>query len=115
MLGASNRWLRLPIAGFTRAPCVASFGRTQSRTPPSRQSCRSVSFTEVNEMDQSPMRTLLQLTRRLMIGLVWLYCLGVIVLAVVWLAGVQGIWWLDLANVFALWLFAPLLLLAPII
>jgi endonuclease/exonuclease/phosphatase family metal-dependent hydrolase len=34
---------------------------------------------------------------------------------VVWLAGVQGIWWLDLANVFALWLFAPLLLLAPII
>jgi vancomycin resistance protein VanJ len=60
------------------------------------------------------MRTLLWMTGRLVVGLTWIYCVGVIILALFWLAGVQGIWWLDLANIFALYLFAPLLLLAPI-
>jgi endonuclease/exonuclease/phosphatase family metal-dependent hydrolase len=60
------------------------------------------------------MRTLLRMTGRLLVGLIWLYYVVIIVLALLWLAGIQGIWWLDLANVFALCLFAPLLLLAPI-
>ncbi len=59
------------------------------------------------------MRTLLRMTGRLLVGLTWIYCIGLVVLALLWLAGIQGIWWLDLVNVFALCLFAPLLLLAP--
>jgi endonuclease/exonuclease/phosphatase (EEP) superfamily protein YafD len=43
-----------------------------------------------------------------------LYCAGLLVLALLWTIGIQGIWWLDLANVFALCLFAPLALLAPV-
>jgi hypothetical protein len=60
------------------------------------------------------MRTLPRMTGRLLVGLTWIYCVVIVVLALLWLAGIQGIWWLDLANVFALCLFAPLLLLAPI-
>ena len=60
------------------------------------------------------MRTLLWMIGRLLVGLSWIYCVGIAVLALLWLAGIQGIWWLDLANVFALCLFVPLLLLAPI-
>ena len=60
------------------------------------------------------MRTLLRMTGRLLVDLTWIYCVGIVILALLWLAGIQGIWWLDLANVFALCLFAPLLLLAPI-
>ena len=48
------------------------------------------------------MRTLLRMTGRLLVGLTWLYCVGVVILALLWLAGIHGIWWLDLANVFAL-------------
>ena len=51
------------------------------------------------------MRTLLWMIGRLLVGLSWIYCVGIAVLALLWLAGVQGIWWLDLANVFALCLF----------
>jgi len=60
------------------------------------------------------MRTLLRMTGRLLVGLTWIYCVTIVILALLWLVGIQGIWWLDLANVFALCLFAPLLLLAPI-
>jgi endonuclease/exonuclease/phosphatase family metal-dependent hydrolase len=60
------------------------------------------------------MRTLLRMTSLLLIGLTWAYCVGLVILALLWLAGIQGIWWLDLANVFALCLFTPLLLLVPI-
>jgi vancomycin resistance protein VanJ len=60
------------------------------------------------------MRTLLRMTGRLLLSLIGIYCVGLVVLALLWLFGVYGIWWLDLANVFALCLFAPLLLLAPL-
>jgi hypothetical protein len=60
------------------------------------------------------MRTLLRMTGRLLVDLTWIYCVGIIILALLWLASIQGIWWLELANVFVLCLFAPLLLLAPI-
>jgi len=60
------------------------------------------------------MRALLRMTGQLVVGLTWIYCAGVIILALLWLSGLQGIWWLDLANIFALYLFAPLVLLAPI-
>jgi endonuclease/exonuclease/phosphatase (EEP) superfamily protein YafD len=42
-----------------------------------------------------------------------LYCAGLLVLALLWETGIQRYWWLNLANIFALFLFAPLLLLAP--
>lgn len=60
------------------------------------------------------MGTLLRMTGRLLVGLTWIYCVGIIVLALLWLSGIQGFWWLDLANVFALCLFAPLVLIVPI-
>jgi vancomycin resistance protein VanJ len=60
------------------------------------------------------MHNLLRLTGRLLLNLVRLYCIGIVALALLWLAGVHGIWWLDLANVFALCLFAPLVLLVPL-
>src|SRR5215212_8439007 len=59
------------------------------------------------------MPTLLRMTGRLLVGLTWIYCVGIVVLALLWLAGIQGIWWLDLANVFALCLFAPIAWLIP--
>src|SRR5215212_3448256 len=60
------------------------------------------------------MPTLLRMTGRLLVGLTWIYSAGIVALALIWLFGVYGIWWLDLANVFALCLFAPLLVLAPL-
>jgi endonuclease/exonuclease/phosphatase (EEP) superfamily protein YafD len=59
------------------------------------------------------MRALLWTARRLLVVAAMLYCAGLLVLALLWTIGVQGVWWLDLANVFALCLFAPLALLAP--
>ena len=52
------------------------------------------------------MRIMLRMTGRLLVGLAWIYCVVIVVMALLWLAGIQGIWWLDLANVFALCLFA---------
>jgi vancomycin resistance protein VanJ len=60
------------------------------------------------------MRILLRTTGSLLLGATWIYCVGVAALALVWFADYQGMWWLDLANVFALYLFAPLLLIAPL-
>ena len=59
------------------------------------------------------MRALLRTARRLMAVAAMLYCAVLLVLALLWTIGIQGIWWLDLANVFALCLFAPLAFLAP--
>jgi endonuclease/exonuclease/phosphatase (EEP) superfamily protein YafD len=59
------------------------------------------------------MRSLRQVTRRLLAVATILYCIGLVVLALLWTMGIQGFWWLDLANIFALYLFAPLLLLGP--
>src|SRR5215212_9776751 len=60
------------------------------------------------------MPTLLRMTGRLLVGLTWIYYIVIVVLALLWLVGIQGIWWLDLANVLAVCLFAPLLLFAPL-
>ncbi len=59
------------------------------------------------------MRTLLRTARRLLAIATILYCAGLLVLALLWTIGFQGVWWLELANIFAPHLFAPLLLLAP--
>ena len=60
------------------------------------------------------MRMVLQKSRQLLGGLVWLYVLGVMVLGLLWLAGIHGRWWLDLLNIFALYVFAPLVVLVPL-
>jgi vancomycin resistance protein VanJ len=49
----------------------------------------------------------------LLSGMAVLYCAAVIALGLAWTIGPGGIWWLELSNIFALYLFAPLLLLAP--
>jgi endonuclease/exonuclease/phosphatase (EEP) superfamily protein YafD len=59
------------------------------------------------------MRALLWTARRLLAVVAILYCAGLLVLALLWTIGIQGIWWLNLANVFALCLFAPLAIVAP--
>jgi vancomycin resistance protein VanJ len=51
--------------------------------------------------------------RGLLIGTAVLYCIVVVALGLIWTFGPDGIWWLELSNIFALFLFAPLLLLAP--
>jgi endonuclease/exonuclease/phosphatase (EEP) superfamily protein YafD len=50
----------------------------------------------------------------LLASLAAIYCAGVVVLAVLWLAGVRATWWLNLAQIFALYLCAPVLVLAPL-
>jgi endonuclease/exonuclease/phosphatase (EEP) superfamily protein YafD len=42
-----------------------------------------------------------------------IYCIGLLALAALWALAGQRAWWLELANTFALLLFAPLLLLLP--
>ena len=59
------------------------------------------------------MRTIGLVLRRLLSDAAAIYCGGVIVLVALWHTAAQPPWWLALANVFALYLFAPLLLLAP--
>jgi vancomycin resistance protein VanJ len=58
-------------------------------------------------------RTLTRAARGLLIGAAMLYCIAVVVLGLLWTIGPDRAWWLALSNVFALYLFAPLLLLAP--
>jgi endonuclease/exonuclease/phosphatase (EEP) superfamily protein YafD len=59
------------------------------------------------------MRTLLRTARRFLALATISYCVGLFVLALLWTIGIQGLWWLDLTNIFALYLFAPLVLLVP--
>ena len=59
------------------------------------------------------MGTVTRLARWLLIGAAMLYCVAVVALALLWSLHPDGIWWLALSNVFALYLFAPLLLIAP--
>jgi endonuclease/exonuclease/phosphatase (EEP) superfamily protein YafD len=56
---------------------------------------------------------LLRMARRSLPGVPMLYCVGLFVLALLWTSGIQGVWWLELTNIFALCLFAPLVILAP--
>jgi endonuclease/exonuclease/phosphatase (EEP) superfamily protein YafD len=60
------------------------------------------------------MHPLVRTTRRLLVGATSIYCVGLIVLALLWAIGIRGIWWVDLTNIFALHLFAPFLLLGPL-
>jgi len=60
------------------------------------------------------MDTLLRTARWLLASATILYCVGLLVLELLWKTGTQEYWWLNLANIFALLLFAPLLLLAPL-
>ena len=43
----------------------------------------------------------LRATRRLLIGATLIYCISMIVLALLWVAAGQQTWWLALSNVFA--------------
>jgi endonuclease/exonuclease/phosphatase (EEP) superfamily protein YafD len=52
-------------------------------------------------------------TRWLLIGATLIYCIGLLTLAVLWATAGSPPWWLAIANVFALLLFAPLLLCIP--
>jgi endonuclease/exonuclease/phosphatase (EEP) superfamily protein YafD len=58
-------------------------------------------------------RALLRATRWLLIGATLIYCLGLLILAALWASAGPRPWWLEIANVFALLLFAPLLLFIP--
>jgi hypothetical protein len=51
--------------------------------------------------------------RRLLIGATLIYCLGVVILMILWTTYIRQAWWVALSNVFALYLFAPLLLFVP--
>jgi hypothetical protein len=51
--------------------------------------------------------------RRALIGAAMIYSIAVVALGLLWTIGPDHAWWLALSNVFALYLFAPLLLLAP--
>ena len=59
------------------------------------------------------MRALLRTTRGLLIGAASLYCIILVALGVLWTIQPQRTWWLAFSNIFALYLFAPLLVLAP--
>ena len=59
------------------------------------------------------MGTVTRLARGLLIGAALLYCVAVIALVLLWSLDPDRIWWLALSNVFALYLFVPLLLIAP--
>lgn len=54
-----------------------------------------------------------QMLHRLLIGGTLLYCVGVLGLALLWNGEIRENMWLELANIFAPHLFAPLLLLLP--
>ncbi len=59
------------------------------------------------------MQALRRATRWLLIGATLIYCIGLLTLAALWAATAPQPWWLAIANVFALLLFAPLLLCIP--
>src|SRR5689334_11799749 len=59
------------------------------------------------------MQALRRTTRNLIIGATVLYALGLLALAALWASAAPQPWWLTITNVFALLLFAPLLLCIP--
>ena len=59
------------------------------------------------------MQALRRTTRWLLIGATLIYCIGLLTLAALWASAGPRPWWLAIANVFALLLFAPLLLCIP--
>jgi endonuclease/exonuclease/phosphatase (EEP) superfamily protein YafD len=69
--------------------------------------------TPAKESRGYTVQALRRTTRRLLIGATLIYCIGMLALAALWALVGQRTWWLELANTFALLLFAPLLLLLP--
>jgi len=59
------------------------------------------------------MQALRRTTRRLLIGATLIYCIGLFALATLWALAGPRPWWLQIANVFALLLFVPLLPCVP--
>ncbi len=59
------------------------------------------------------MPILLHAIRRLVLACATLYGSIVVVLSLLWAAGPQGVWWVALSNIFALYAFLPMLLLVP--
>jgi endonuclease/exonuclease/phosphatase (EEP) superfamily protein YafD len=60
------------------------------------------------------MQALRRIARWLLIGATLIYCIGLFALAALWAASGPRPWWLAITNVFALLLFAPLLLCIPV-
>jgi endonuclease/exonuclease/phosphatase (EEP) superfamily protein YafD len=58
-------------------------------------------------------RIVIQAARGLLIGAALLYCIGITALGLLWTFHLEGVWWLALSNIFALYLFLPLLLMLP--
>jgi endonuclease/exonuclease/phosphatase (EEP) superfamily protein YafD len=59
------------------------------------------------------MQALRQATRHLIVSATLIYCIGLLALATLWASVAPQPWWLAITSVFALLLFAPLLLLIP--
>ena len=59
------------------------------------------------------MHAILQSLRRLFIGIMLVYVVGMVGLALLWNSEIRDVWWLELSNIFAPYLFVPLLLLIP--
>lgn len=52
--------------------------------------------------------------RRFLFGATLLYCIGIVVLTLFWTTQIYPAWWLELSSIFALYLFAPVLILVPL-
>jgi vancomycin resistance protein VanJ len=58
-------------------------------------------------------RRLVWAARGIFIGAALIYCIVVVALGLFWSVRIQEAWWVELSRIFAIFLFAPLLLLAP--
>ena len=52
--------------------------------------------------------------RRFLFGATLLYCVGIVVLTLFWTTQIYPAWWLEFSSIFALYMFAPVLFLAPL-
>ncbi len=59
------------------------------------------------------MHTILRLLRRGLIGTTLVYLVGIAGLVLLWNGEIREIWWLEVSNIFAPYLFTPMLLLLP--
>ncbi|NJO84429.1 MAG: hypothetical protein HC828_17745 [Blastochloris sp.] len=60
------------------------------------------------------MRHLAATTRRLLVGAAILYSIGIVALTVLWAIQPHRSWWLALSNIFAVYLFVPLVMFVPL-
>lgn len=60
------------------------------------------------------MHIVYQTLRRSLVGIALLYCVGLVALALLLNRRDPQLWWLELLNIFALYLFTPLLFLIPV-